>query len=470
MEILFANLGNRNITYNNKVYSKQEIPSSFRDWTQDLLANYKKVSDKVKINIINPLIENKRFDNIYLLFSDQSNLNTRIDQDTIYTAKIIKKLLVDRHGYKEGQIQLSHINAKVIDNGNLIIEYRNLIRQVLRRDPTAFITICDAGGTAQQKMSLKIMAEYLLDESQYEVKYVEHNELVNDVNLNEYRKVIEEEQALKLIEHGEYEAAASLLSYKDLKKSADLKKKYKPQIYFSYVYFRYIQNERLAQLNAKRLKVEDDLTNFYIEGKPLCENESLVQFLGNKKAFRITELLLKALFLKQIKKYSLSILTFAQFYETFLEYIMVKMFPKEAYGKPRYRSPENKEKFDKYFKKNFMHFLSNNKAFQIDPDNLATRVMVGKASSNKSVKNICNTLSPFILYTDDCSVDNGRTINSIRNKIAHEGKYITNADLSHDLKYVPKLYEDIEAEMNLVDKNTYFTLNKNLCEFIRNPR
>ncbi len=471
MKILLTNLGNRNITYKKKPYSKAKYPNkSFKVWSKDLLSNYSDIKKDLDINIINPLIKSKKINKIYLLYSDQSNYSTRTDQDTVYVSKIIERLLINKYNYEKDEIIRYHIDSKVIDNGKLITEYRKLLRQILNFFPESHVTICDAGGTAQQKMSLKIMAEFILDKDQYTVKYVEKNRLTNDVNIDEYRKVIQEEQALKLIEVGEYEAAASLLNYSDLTKSHNLAKKFKPQIYFSYLFFRFIQNQKLAILNANKLKLEDKTTKFFIQKKPLCENDSFIHFLGEYNVFRLTELFIKALFLKQINKYSLSILTFAQFYETFLEYVIVKMFPKKEYGKPRYRSPEKKRRFTEYFQENFEDFLSTNKDFQIDPDNLATRIIVGKSSSNETVKSICEALSPFIQYTDDCKISRGNTINSIRNKIAHEGKYITNDDLKQDLQYLPELFDKIQYKINILDKDIYLKLNINLCEFIRNPR
>ncbi|MCZ2101498.1 MAG: hypothetical protein LC107_08185 [Chitinophagales bacterium] len=272
MKILLTNLGNRNITFQGKTYNEWDISNqnhkhfvNFANWTKKLNDDFEKEKAFLDINIINPIINQKEnYDYIVLYYTDQSDYETRTDQDTIHEAAIIKRILIDRYEYIEDRIITIAVKSKVIDNGGLLKFYRSELTRIKKKYDAPFITICDAGGTAQQKMALKVIAEYVFDASQYEILYVEKNSLITDVNVNEYRKVINSEQAISLIKHGEFGAAAELLDYKEILNFQKAQKyDWKGKV-MAHVIYRFNQNKNEAKHILGNLQVSNELLKNYM--------------------------------------------------------------------------------------------------------------------------------------------------------------------------------------------------------------
>ena len=112
MKILLANLGNRNITYQGRSYpdftKEEKAQYTFREWTKSLIEEYDLHQHSLDINILNPLlIPRGQYEKVYLYASDQSNIETRTDQDTVYEADIIKNILCDKYAYEHEEIVIS---------------------------------------------------------------------------------------------------------------------------------------------------------------------------------------------------------------------------------------------------------------------------------------------------------------------------------------------------------------------------
>ncbi len=471
--ILLANLGNRNITYKGKQYIYRK-DFSFLEWSKKLLDTYEQCKEDLDINIINPLItgENKP-SKIVFFYSDQAKFDTRTDQDTIYEAQIIKKLLIDKYGFEEEQISLLVIDSKVIDNGALIRYYRKVLKELSLKYKNYFFIICDAGGTAQQKMSLKLIAEFILSENKYEVKYTENNKLISDVNIDEYRKIINQEQAIKLIHVGEYVGAAQLLDFNNLE--ITFKKKNNIEKLFAYCYFRFYNNDSLAGKLVNNLKTKNQLILKDKKHIPLTENKDLTNFYKYKDIKRILDFFFKAKFYFELGNYSAAILNFSRFYEVLFESYFGILFDKKIYGTTKHQEEKQKVNFKKKVEKDFGEIIQkcrdrydkpDKKIYRIKMNELPTQVIIAKGSKNKTMSKIGKILSPYIIFTDD-ALEKNKLINLVRNKIAHEGKLITQKDIENELSYFLELLELIERELQPEIDNLFVDLNNYLEKRIR---
>jgi len=141
-KVLIISLGNRDIQlkekiegiepYLNKKDSSLLDKRLFREGSKKL---FKKIDEneeilsKVEIPIIKPLIEKlkiREYESIILLATDQKDASKNYrDQDTIYEAKIVEKILKKRYGLKEGKIRREIIDFNV---NNL----ERLMKRILR--------------------------------------------------------------------------------------------------------------------------------------------------------------------------------------------------------------------------------------------------------------------------------------------------------------------------------------------------
>lgn len=465
--ILLTNLGNRNITWKGKTYNEiskdQQHPfpiSSFLKWTEALDEQYNAVKKDIDINIFNPLVAaDPRPHKIILIYSDQSQLNTRTDQDTIAEALLIKNILIDKYKYEAEQIVLEPIKAKVIDTGALMNSYRKKLN-FIKKEGFSKIIICDAGGTAQQKMALKVMAEFMFEADQYEIKYTENNAIVSDVSVMEYRSIINKEQAIKLIKSGEFLAALEILGYN----LSDLPADNAGRLVI-HLYWKYTGNIKKAQnaIKGNTFLGENPFIQHLLLGLSSSENQELKSFFGND-LLKLTEKLSKVHFLIKLKKYTDAVLVFSQFYEYLLDLIVNKLSADHDFGKPY--SKDNTEDQAKYlytFIATHYPHLSDHKP-RIDQIN--TQILLVKAAfRDNSLGAIAGILSPHINYTDD-HIEN-QSINTIRNKIAHDGFFIENRDWIKTYSFIENCIQKVTTIFEIKDLNVYEELTNLAEEYLR---
>lgn len=465
--VLITNLGNRNITWKGKTYNEiiktENQPfkiSSFLEWTESLEQQYSLIENDLDINIFNPLIEsNPRPDKIILIYSDQSQLNTRTDQDTIIEARLIKIILQNKYNFKEEQIKLEAVKAKVIDTGALMNSYRKKLN-FIKKEGFSKVIICDAGGTAQQKMALKIMAEFMFEGEQYEIKYTEDNAIVSDVSILEYRSVINKEQAIKLIKSGEFLAAIEILGYNLNDVPSDIAGRMA-----IHLFWKYTGNVKKAQnaIKSNSVLANNTLLEPYLNNQSTSKNIELQVFFGND-LLQLTEKLIKVHYLIQKKKYSEAVLVFSQFYEYYFDLIIVNLSPEYNFGRP-YSKNNTEEQAIELNTFIAIHYpnLQNHKP-RIDQIN--TKLLVVKALfTSQTIGEIAFILSPHINFTDDF-IDN-QSINAVRNKIAHEGLFIDDNTWNKSYIYINNCINDIIAVFKIPDLNIYEELSKITEEYLR---
>ncbi|HUN17704.1 MAG TPA: hypothetical protein PK622_12855 [Saprospiraceae bacterium] len=457
-KILLANLGNRNIIYKGKTYPdfdkelKAEL-GTFREWTESLLLNFENKKDFLDLNILDSLLNSMigEIGEIILFYSDQE-ANQKNDQDTIYEAKIVKNLIKSKYNFEN--VNLIAVKASVVDNEGLVRFYRNQIRHLKNRETKDnYFIICDAGGTAQQKQALKIIAEFLLDESEFEVKYINPNGTIDQVSQLEYRNIIVTEQAINLIQHGLFSAAAQLLGIRiENVNLLDIKGK----LLCSLIH-RYNSNQEGAISLLKSIqKISIDKFQEYKEQKVQSLNVELKEFFG-KKYLILTDKLYKAIFLNNKKLFSESILAFAQFYELFFVLSISQPNLKILYGSPSNPQLTEQQKLNlkEFFDHNYQSYLEQRKDFNPAIGNINTQVMILKKSENESVKKIAIVLSPHIEWTDDCGSNGGFIVTSIRNKIAHKGLYIDQDKMSKEYSSYEKILEQCHSILQLTERDLF---------------
>lgn len=450
-----TNIGNRNIIYKGKSYAEHNDNINFLDWSYNLLENYIHYKDDLDINIFKPLLRpENNIESILILYSDQSKLNTRTNQDTIYEAKIIKQILIDKYQYKDKDIELLPIKVKVVDNGALMKDYRSKLIQIRRREFSKLI-ICDAGGTAQQKMALKIMAEYILENNQYEIKYTEDNNIVSDVSINEYRKILDDEQSIKLMHHGQFYEALRILGFENLNQSSsDVKINL-----LKYLHFRFNNNPIKAKeaiSRAVNVKMPPLVLNYINR----CADSDLIElsdYFGTPIFILLIDKFYKVLFYRSIHLYSECILALSQFYEFLFSESVKRIDPIYNFGQniTRGHSDEQIQNLNEFISQSYPDLIGH----RADIRSTNTQLLICKKTGPLSIQNMACLLSPYIEFTDNTI--NTQTINPIRNKIAHEGLYLSKLDFENS-KQIVCLISGLQELLKLTNQNLF----KDICNYI----
>lgn len=214
--VLLANIGNRNLTHHGHTINPDVFPKpsgeSFRRKTQELLERYDEVKHELNEQILSVLLGQMPPEAIEKVVLFASNQPEQHNQDTVFEAQILQRLLSERYGVP---VEVVEYRQNVTDNDQLLRFYRDTFSRWQAENAGARFVICDAGGTAQQKAALKIAAEFLFEPDQYEVKYITQpsdtkQARVQDVRQIEYRRIIDEEQIAALVRHGQFVGALAL--------------------------------------------------------------------------------------------------------------------------------------------------------------------------------------------------------------------------------------------------------------------
>jgi len=462
MNIILANLGNRNILYKEKTYQQLESSlnprQSFREWTRYIVENWEEEKGWVKLNILDHLLNEKANETtcLVLFYSDQMEERQR-DQDTIFIADIVEDIVLS--GYKNiKEVKKIKVDSSVVDNESLLHFYRNIIYNLNRIHEKPFFTICDAGGTAQQKSALKIITEFLIPQNKYEVLYINaKSKQLEKVDQREYRNIIQTEQAIQLIRCGEFEAASVLLEFRAFHDPDSFSSSNWREWLFGHVYYRFYQERGLSIKCSNKLSRLKPVIVHFKTGEKVIENEELYKvFQSPNDWLEITDRLYKCLFYLELGNYNETIMAFAQFYETFLTKCIESIYDFDLESKNEEKVNGYMEKTNEIMQKNYHHYIQKNPKFSIHLQSLSVKCMLLKVSEFEFVRNIASNLSPYIEYTDD-SKSGVTKITSIRNKIAHSNKLVTSS-LKEKLNYLPDLIRECSKSIGLKQNNVYSEL------------
>lgn len=214
-KILLANLGNSHIRYigtTPEVQLKGDRNTPFRESTRYLLEHYEEEAKYIIPEILPPLIElEKNSICKIILFATDSPPGERNNQDTIFEAKILKRLFeID---YPEIEILILPLSIKVTNINALMQFYRDTINELLKCHQEDIFILADAGGTSQQKSALKIILEYLLDTTQleaYNINFDKGRSFPEKIASDEYRRVLNQQQMGRLVQQYDYTGALLL--------------------------------------------------------------------------------------------------------------------------------------------------------------------------------------------------------------------------------------------------------------------
>jgi len=484
MRILITNIGNRNIKYKGQVYSKLESKEgcpaeqlSFRNWTKQLLDNYESEKENIQLNILDTVLNQTDFkpDKIIIVVSNQQD-PAHNGQDTLYEGEIIKRMLSEN--YQITDTELKELTDDVTNENYLMRFYQKLYLELLQEFSKAHFVFCDAGGTGQQKTACKLMAEFILSDAQWKILYPKEDGSIEEKTQVEYRNIINKEQAIALVCKSQYEAALNVLGG-DIHANSDNK----VFLLLSFAHFRIRRVSQQARMiwDNKSLPYRNEpCIKSACFPKERKHSEKLLNSLSEKSYLELSELLYVAYHYYRIENYIDSLLSFAVFYETYIDKclrLLDNEIKKNFSAKVGKKTGELTEAFLKseetLFPKTVKHAQAALKNSDTVSDYKSVPLAIHLISEQDilcELRELAMILTPYLDfskpdYNKDRKEDN--SIRSIRNKLAHEGVYINREELSiRSPQYGCLLKKCLEA-CGLPMEDVYEQMNRIIEEQIR---
>jgi hypothetical protein len=453
--------------------SRPNTQASFREWTEQLLANFENEKEHIHLNILDSVLNQSDFkpDKIIIVVSNQED-EVHNSQDTLFEGEIIKKILQEKYNIAESEVELKELTKDVTNENYLMLFYQKLYQELLHNYKDANFVFCDAGGTGQQKTSCKLMAEFMFSDKQWKILYPKKDGSIEEKTQIEYRNIISKEQAIALVRKSQYEAALNILG-------GNVNDTDENQV-FNLLAFAHFRISCVSQKTEKlwQIKQLPERKNQIIQSacfpKKLNYSETMLNLFSEKTYLMLSELLYVSYHYCLSGNYRDSILTFAVFYESFIDKCL-KLFDNEIkkifHGKVNKKSGELTEL---YLKSNELLFPATVKyakeATQIsdkDADYKSVPLAIHLVAEQDTIPELCklgNLLMPYLDFSKrDYNMDKQEenSIRSVRNKLAHEGVYISKEEMNKRLPYYQCLLEscldcwglklnDIYEEMNIL--------------------
>lgn len=473
-KILISNIGNRNLLFRNRYFTdgkfkcvlnakEIEYAKDFYKFTKYLYENIYELESEITPTLLDVLL-NEKFDETdkVILFTSNQKEDKRKDQDTYYEGYILKYLFEKL--YPGIEVDVKVLTCPVTDNNQLMRTYTGHYNQLKKEYPDKPIIYCDAGGTAQQKFASKIMLEYLFKDDQYEVYYVSKgkggkSELFNSEPV-EYRNIIDKEHIKQTIAIGEYYAALNVLKFRGVKA---MQKNVADFIEFASLRRSLIINE--AQKSAKNLSQvkafrESDIIINYTSGEPLGDYDLFKDIFSKKAFFKICEILELADFELQIERYSNLVLRISQFIESYLSYVL------ENFGYRLKKSANNyAEESNKIAAEAKQRFPNVNRQWADEKIVPGIPLYIKIAENidhklNQQVMDIFLMANSYLSNYKEQKVQKEfkfKGIDAMRNKYAHEGRFVRKEELIAQ-PYYNKLLS-IRNILGFEEKNVYYQMN-----------
>lgn len=467
-KVIISNIGNRNITYDGKLYEdlypsrESKNHTSFRQFTKELLiengdGNFfinPEYKSHLDLNIIQTLIDKYQLatEVIVLCSSDQIPPH---DQDTLYEAWIMKDLIEDKY---QIHVEIREIKCSVVDVNSLMNRYRQIMNWVNRRFSDYYIHICDAGGTPQQKSSLKLITEFIIDPSRSKVEYVFPGNKIKEIPPIEYRNIISSMQADVLVKQCEYHAALALFNTNASEISIDpgsvlFKKLMALGVYISKNNFN--KAAHIAQSFKENYKEKNPFIFRYQDGVPAGNFDPFEASIERVQFFRLCENFARAQYFYNIENFSGSIMNYSVFYEMYINGTLSKLFDldlSESYNyeeKMREISDRGIAKFPD-LAKNYPSSRRSSIPFKID--------LLQRFREHKTHCEFIDLLKSYISgFPNESTYTSSkfRSINSLRNRIAHDGLEISKSRLQQEAPYYYKLLNSTAIMFGLPKNNLY---------------
>jgi hypothetical protein len=356
--------------------------------------------------------------------------------------------------------------------------YQQFYADLLRKYKEANFILCDAGGTGQQKTSSKIMAEFMIPDNQWKILYPKKDGSVEKKTQVEYRNIINKEQAIILIRKSQYEAALNVLGENITDISND-------KLFNMLIYAHCRINRRIPEwikgkdkIRKYFIEMDSDIVKSGFEVAYRSYSKPLHSIFKEKKYLYLSESLLVAYRKFLLCNYRDSILDFAVFYEKFIvesiKYLEKKV--KEIYKKPEDKNdvPTLQCWIEEGNLPNTINYLKReakrlNMDYKIDIHAIPTRIhIIAEQDFFPDLQPLAKILLQYLDFTY-LPYEEGkqRSVREVRNKVAHEGKYIDETILEKELPYYEKLLNDCMDAWGLVREDIYEQLNKMIEDSIR---
>lgn len=462
--ILLSNIGNRNIKYKGETFDFKKHDKDFRTWTKNLLDNFLTEKEFLEINIINNLLDEiiSETSTIILFASNQVN-EMKKDQDTLFEAQIMKNLIEEK--YFGVEVKIEEIPCKVTDNDELLRRYRSKLKNYKQIFSEHHFVICDAGGTPQQKSALKIMTEFILEESSFEVRYVNPNGVLEPVKQIEYRKIIVSEQIKILIDKGEYRAALELWGITDPTDNKSCKGEFEKLLCYAYFRFNH-QHEKVSEMSFKVnfLEKNNEIMAYIQKNTPIVHSE-WKDIMSQESLFLLGEHLETLFFRWQKRQFNECILSLSVLYEFYLHATIEHKFGYKLTNSEKFSNEESrlidvaKQKFTN------VAMAYPDKIIKGVPFFLVVAENIEFSSSQKFLKILKKHLSTGSNWKFSSNDSKTLGINTVRNKIAHNGKYV---DQKFVNEYMPYLLTFMENTFEIFEiEESYFnSLNQQIIALL----
>jgi hypothetical protein len=460
-KILLANVGNRSLLYKDGF-----VERDFRRRTKELLDNIETEISNLKPNILPEVIskEINGLSKIFLFGSDTPD-EERNDQDTLFAGQILKRLF--EKDYEGLIVEVLPLKCVVVDTNALMERYRSYLKHAIEADPDAHFVLCDAGGTAQQKASLKIVLEFMLTQDRYTtynvLQYKERKSRIEIVHSLEYRKVISWIQVDSLANTGNYEAALQVLeNNKSARRTA---------IFKSLQVFEYLLKNQFdkAEQEVKGMTERDFRLIPVLEA--IASDSFMQKCLGNWQNFLSLDKLKRLFFFLSIaqyqgevlRNYGLSVLYHHIFLEGFTSTsigdFMGYDINHKKNGELNFRCLCEDIMNAKLKPPAFKDIIISNETWRNTPVLLSVLHQNSAGIMHRMVGCFMDITGFFLVRSR-----NGKAgIDSLRNKYAHEGRTVTAKEYE---SFKPE-FEKWYALLGLPAKNIFVEYNEQLSKALR---
>ena len=463
-KILLSNIGNRNIKYKGTTFNKGIHGEDFKEWTKNLLDNFISEREFLEINILNDLLDEiiSETSTIILFASNQVN-EIKQDQDTLFEAQILKNIIEEK--YLGVEVKIEEIPCKVTDNDELLRRYRSKLKNYKQIFSEHHFVICDAGGTPQQKSALKIMTEFILDEYSFEVRYVNPNGVLEPVKQIEYRKIIVSEQIKVLIDKGEYRAALELWGITDPTDNKICKGEFEKLLCYAYFRFNH-QHEIVFEMSFKAnfLEKNSDIMAYRQKNTPILSSD-WKDIMSQESLFSLGEHLETLFFRWQKRQYNESILSLSILYEFYLNATIEHKFGYKLTNSENFSLAENRLLDEAKQKFTNVANAYPDKIIKGVPFFLTVAENINFPPSQNFLKILKAHISTGFKWKFSSKDSKTMGINTVRNKIAHNGKYVDQKFVNEYIPYLPMLVESI-FEIFEIEESYFNRLNEKIIALL----
>jgi len=501
-KVLIANVGNRTLVAKNEngelvVFEKRELAviskKSFKEDTKQILEKIKAGDsshlNRLEINILNCVIDEIGVpDFVYLFTSDQTGGGrdeSRKRQDTLYAGEILVQLLTQKYpNIQAFSIPLTGKSA--VDLGELTAAFREELKKIVfEKHPEDEITICDSGGTPQQKNALKIVTEYFLAERKptyYQVREEYDDEkgepklgqgTAERIDAQEIGKIVDAQNIGLLINAGEYAAAAKIRQRTD--KNGIVEK------FCWLLHFRQLllKKEAMKQVLSDTDKKDPDIdkkVREWIKANPQTLNHyaPIDNFLNTVTAnhnnwkedvpkedfFRLCEVLEVAAFYWHKDDITKAVHNYCIFMELFIELMLKKNGIKDARSDDTYKTDLQCESIKKRLTENGQT-LKDDKVIAGIPANIA--YLLEKKEFTDVSKQIILSFKKCHSWWAKKETPSFSGLDNLRNNFAHGGQGIMMEDLIksvNDFEAIIKIWHQRVGVPFEKEQNSFICINE----------